>query len=94
MVKNANRKRLKHLELLKQLKEKYKQVKFVNLSLGAFGLCDKSPSDFTDMMKNLHMDTAQTSFIIRKIINVAIRNSYYVFCCRNKQWYNPELMRY
>ena len=37
------------------------------------------------------MDTAQTSFIIRKTINIAIRTSYYVFCYRRKQWCNPEL---
>ena len=35
--KNANRKRLKYLELAKQLREKYKQLRFVNLSFSAFG---------------------------------------------------------
>ena len=59
-----------------------------------FGLFDKTSSDFIDMMKDLRMDNAQTNFVIRKIINIAIRLSYYVFCCRNKQWCNPEFMKY
>ena len=74
----------KYLELGKQLREKYKQVKFVNLSISALGFFGKTSSDFTNMMNDLHMDTAQTSFVIRKIINIAIRILYYVFCCRNK----------
>ena len=62
MVKNANRKRLKYLELLEQLKEKYKQVKFVNLSSSALGLFDKTWFDFIDIMKDLDMDNAKTNF--------------------------------
>ena len=37
------------------------------LSISAPGLFDKSSSDFTDMATDLHIDTAQTSFVIRKI---------------------------
>ena len=59
-----NRKRLRYLELVKQLKEKYKQVRFLNSSGSAFGLFDTSSSDFIDLMKGLQMDSAQTSFDI------------------------------
>ena len=45
IVKNDNPKRLGSLELVKQLMEKYKQVKFVNLSISALGLFDKTSSD-------------------------------------------------
>ena len=40
---------------------------------------------FTDMKTDLPMGTAQTSFVIRQIINIAIRTSYCVFYCHNKQ---------
>ena len=73
MAKNANRKQLKYLELLKQLKEKYKQVKFVTLSISAIGFFDKTSSGFNDMMKDLQIYTTQMSFVIRKIITIAIR---------------------
>ena len=51
----------------------YKQVNFVNLFISVPGLFDNTLSDFTDMMKNLLMDTVQTIFVIIKIINIAIR---------------------
>ena len=70
---NANLKRLKYLELVNQLIDNYKQVKFVNLSKGSLGLFEMS-SDFSDMMKDLEISTDQMSFTIRKIMNSAIRN--------------------
>jgi len=94
LAKNANRKKLKYLELVNQLKDNYRLVKFVNLSMSSLGLFDKSSSDFIDMMKDLEITTDQTSFIIKRIMNIAIRSSYFIFCCRNKDWCNPELMNY
>ena len=94
LAKNSNRKRLKYLELVNQLTENYNQVKFVNLSISSLGLFDKSSCAFIDMMKDLDMSTDQTSFTIRKIMNIAIRSSYYIFCCRNREWCYPELMNY
>ena len=26
------------------------------------------------------------TYCIRKMLNIAIRTSYYIFCCRNKEW--------
>ena len=72
----TNRKRLKYLEFVKQMMEKYKQVRFVNLSISALSFCDATSSDFIDMMKDQQIDIAQTSFVIRKIRNIANRASY------------------
>ena len=33
-------------------------------------------------------------YYVRKIINICIRSSYYIFCKRNKEWDNPQLMSY
>ena len=49
MVVNVNQKRRKYLELAKHLKEKNKQVKFVNLPISALGLFDQTSPDFTDI---------------------------------------------
>ena len=93
-AKNANRKKLKYLELVNQLIDNYKQFKLVNLTMSSLGLFDKSSSCFIDMMKDLEITTDQTSFIIKRIMNIAIRSSYFIFCCRNTEWCYPEHMNY
>ena len=62
------------------MKENHKPIRFVNLSISALSLYDKASFTFFAIVKNLHMYTAQTSFIIRKIMNIDVRTSYYVFC--------------
>ena len=94
MVKSANRRQFSYLELVKHMEEKYKQIKFAILSIIALGLFDKTSSDFTDTMKDLHMDNVQTCLLIGEIIYIAINTSYYVIWLCNKQWYNPVLMKY
>ena len=94
LPKNANRKKLKYLEVLNQLKDNYRLVKFFNLSMSSLGLFDKSSSEFIDMMKDLELTTDQTSFIIKRIMNVAIRPSYFIFCCRNRECCNSKRMNY
>ena len=56
LANNANRKRLKHLELVNRLIGNYRLVEFIILSLSSIGLLDKS-SDFIDMMKDLEMSS-------------------------------------
>ena len=33
-------------------------------------------------------------YIIKKMINIAIRATYYIFCCRNRNWDSPDLMQF
>ena len=94
MAKSANRRQFNYLELVKHIEEMYKQIKFAILSIIALGLFDKTSSDFTDTMKDLHMDNVQTCLVIGEIIYIAINTSYYVIWLCNKQWYNPVLMKY
>ena len=62
--------------------------------MSSLGLFDKSSSEFIDMMKDLEMTTDQTSFIIKRTMNVTIRTLYFIFYCHNREWCNPELMNY
>ena len=78
---NAERKKQKYRELVQQLKNDYEKVNFVNLSISALG-----------MMKMLKFDKRMTNYTIKKITNIAIRTSYYIFSRRNKEWTDPELM--
>ena len=91
---NAERKAQKYRDLVLQQSNKYANVKFINLSMSALGIFDKSTSDFLDMLTDLHFDTATKNYIARKLTTIAIRTSYYIFCRRNKEWQNPELLSY
>ena len=46
------------------------------------------------MLELLNSDKAHAKYITRKIINIAIRTTYYIFCSRNKDWTNPDLMNF
>ena len=48
----------------------------------------------SDMMNDIGIDKKQQLYIIKKMINVAIRATYYIFCCRNRNWDSPDLMQF
>ena len=68
---NAERKKQKYRELTQQLKYDYDKINFVNLSISALGIYDKSTTDFIDMMKMLKFDKRSTNYMIKKIISIA-----------------------
>ena len=72
----------------------YRCVKFVNLSMSSLGVfCDEC-STFLDMMNDIDIDKKQQLYIMKKMINIAIRATYYIFCCRNRNWDSPDLMQF
>ena len=72
----------------------YRCVEFVNLSMSSLGVfCDEC-STFLDMMNDIGIDKKQQLYIIKKMINIAIRATYYIFCCRNRNWDSPDLMQF
>ena len=89
---NANRKRQKYLDLIKEQEADYDKVKFVNLSLSTLGVFSRSSENFDGMLRSLKCDTKFCKYIKKKIVNMCIRTSYYIFCKRNKVWDNPKLM--
>ena len=91
---NATRKRQKYQDLINEQLKNYEKVKFVNLSISSLGVFSHSSLDFTEMLKDLKFDEQCRKYYVRKIINICIRSSYYIFCKRNKEWDNPQLMSY
>ena len=89
---NANRKRQKYLDLIKEQEADYDKVKFVNLSLSTLGVFSRSSENFDGMLRSLKCDAKFCKYIKKKIVNMCIRTSYYIFCKRNKVWDNPKLM--
>ena len=51
-------------------------------------------STFLDLMNDIGIDKKQQLYIIKKMINMAIRATYYIFCCRNRNWDSPDLMQF
>ena len=93
LAKNVNRKKAKYKDLIRQLGDKnFSTVKFVNLSMSSLGVFDKECHTLLEMLKDLRLDKRHQQYCIKKMISTAIRSTYYIFCCRNKEWSTPELM--
>ena len=45
-------------------------------------------------MNDIGVDKKQQYYIIKKVINIAIRATCYIFCCRNRNWDSPDLMQF
>ena len=91
---NAVRKKEKYLNLIKEISRNYRYVKFVNLSMSSLGVFSDECSTFLDTMNDIGIDKKQQLFIIKKMIKIAIRATYYIFCCRNRNWDSPDLMQF
>ena len=88
--KNFDRKAERYNQLLSDLSSKY-QVHYVNLSLGAIGVVGNGNLLVNNLTRfGLNIET--TNFLVKRIINVCIRTTYFIFCMRNKGWENPDLM--
>ena len=91
---NAVHKKEKYQNLINEMSRNYRCVRFVNLSMSSLGFfCDEC-STFLDMMNDIGIDKKQQRNIIKKMINIAIRATYYIFCCSNRNWDSPDLMQF
>ena len=76
---NINRKRLKYEKLIIDQRKKLNSVKFINLSISALCVFDKESATFLKMLEDMHVDKSFTKYLIKRIINIAIRSTYYIF---------------
>ena len=88
---NIIRKQNKYKELLRQQKQYFNDVKFVNISLSCLGVFANESDTFLKMLDNVGFNNAHKMYCVKKMTKIAIRTSYYIFCCRNKEWENPKL---
>ena len=72
----------------------YRCVRFVNLSMSSVSVSSDECSMFLDMMNDIGIGKKQHYYIIKKVINIAIRATYYIFCWRNRNWGSPDLMKF
>ena len=60
--------------------------------MSSLGVFDKECHAFLEMLNDLRLDKRHQQYCIKRMITTAIRSTYYIFCCRNREWSNPELM--
>ena len=87
---NSDRKALKYNSLHHALRSKYNQINFINLSLGALGTVGSSSDSSSELLKAVDFDSKMQKAILSRIMNITIRCTYYIFCCRNKPWTSPR----
>ena len=46
------------------------------------------------MVNDIGGDKKQQRYISKKMINIAIRATYYIFCFRKRDWDSPDLMQF
>ena len=91
---NIKRKRNKYQELMKEQRKYFNDVKFINISVSCLRVFAKESSSFLKMLDDIKFDDKYKMFCVKKMMTIAIRTSYYIFCCRNKEWENPELLAF
>ena len=91
---NTKKKADKYEPLIQQLKATGNTIEYVNLSMGAIGTYGHSCSNLKKTLLNLGVSSLETDYVTRKLVNVCIRCTYYIFCMRNKEWSNPDLMNW
>ena len=74
--------------LIKELESQFSTVNFINLSMGALGILGTS---FPTMLET-GIDKAFHQKLAMKMINIAIRCTYYIFWKRNIEWTCPDLI--
>ena len=73
---NFRRKNAKDVHLVKELRNTFKKIEFINLSASSFGIFSKYCSSFFKMLDNLQVSELQNKHCVRRIVNIARRMTY------------------
>ena len=81
-------------ETLQDLKARCKNATFVNLSMSTLGLIGKNDSgqNLLDTLTSIGVTKVNATNVIRTAINICIRSTYYLFCRKDKDWLDPDLL--
>ena len=72
----------------------HNSAQFINLSMGALGVYCETSTSLVRFLSDLGMNKKEIDFALCKIYNVCIRCTHYIFCFRNKEWSNSELLNF
>ena len=91
IIKSREYKENKYRELKKDLVVPYKRFMLILFELTLSGFISKNIKEMRTLLQKLNIDD---HYVINKLTEVAIRCSHMVYCKRNKDWPNPELLSY
>lgn len=86
IANNEIRKKEKYGNLLNELKINYDQVFFVNLSMGTLGIMGKESENLENLLIDFGLSEQEERYLRKKLSNICIRATYYIFCRRGKAW--------
>ena len=91
--KNISRKEQKYDQLIKDLST-IRAIVFINLVISSIGTIAKESKLLIDMLEKIGLNDNEISATIRKLINITIRSTYFIFCKRDSEWRNPDLLTF
>ena len=89
---NSDRKLNKYRPLITALSTSYQEITFINMSMSALGVLDSSCDSLFNLLKSLDLPEIHQKRLVSQVMAIAIRSTYYIFCRRNKDWTDPDLM--
>ena len=95
--RNAERKEQKYTDRIENLQgcreqNKYEKFLFVNSSMGALGIIGKERHNLKKMLQELGLSKNEEDYVVKKLINVCVRCTYFVFCEKDSEWPETELL--
>ena len=91
--KSVSRKKQKYDQLIKDLSTT-RDIVFINLVIRSIGTIAKESKLLIDMLEKIGLNDNEISATIRKLINITIRSTYFIFCKRDSEWPNPDLLTF
>ena len=85
---------MKYDSLIQDLRSQYCTINFINLSMSALRIYKASSETILTMMNDLGIKKSVQKSIIKIIMYIAVRSTYYIFCRRNKTWTDPALLHF
>ena len=90
-VKSRNYKESRYKDLKSNLKDTNHTLTTLYIEFSSLGLCTPSIIELTRLLRGLNVDVKR---MIEIASEVCIRTSYYIFNRRDKEWMNPESLKY
>ena len=91
IIKSRDYKENKYSELKNDLVVPYERFPLIFLELTSLGFVFKNMKEMRTLLQKLNIDD---HYITNKLTKVVIYCSYMIYCKRNKDWPNLELLSY
>ena len=77
IAKNCKREEIHYKDLCSSLKQRFGNVKYLNLSMGAIGMIGKECKDFYVFLdEDMELELPQMNYLVKKLISCCIRSTY------------------